>query len=306
MALIAPASPVAEGRVEAAADLLTSWGLRVHVGPAARAVGQPPHAHLAGPDAARRADFVEAMTRPGVAAVVCARGGTGVGRLLEHLTSADWLAMAEATPRWLVGSSDITGLHLALAARGLPCSVFGPMPASDAVVGNGADPHSREQLRPSLFEPTAAGVLSGRVGVGGAAVTAPVVGGTITVIESLLATPDIGSARGHIVLLEDVDEAPRRLDRSLTHLRRSGWLDGVAGVVVGSLERCGGAATEIVLDRVGDLGIPVLTDLEVGHGPRQSFLPLGLPARLDPATATLSWPTSPPAPSGAAPLAERG
>jgi len=91
------------------------------------------------------------------------------------------------------------------------------------------------------------------------------------------------SLEGAVVLLEEVEEAPYRIDRMLTQLLRSGALRGIAGIAVGQLTNCAGAASvdDVLTDRLGGLGVPVLAGLPIGHGEGQLTVPLGTPARLD-------------------------
>jgi muramoyltetrapeptide carboxypeptidase len=117
-------------------------------------------------------------------------------------------------------------------------------------------------------------------------------GGCVSLLASDLGTPYARpSAAGGILLLEDIGEEPYRLDRILTQLLRSGWLDGVAGVVLGSWEECGpyDAVRALFLDRLGPLGVPVIEEFGFGHCASTLTMPLGVPATL----------TAPPAVPGA-------
>lgn len=98
-------------------------------------------------------------------------------------------------------------------------------------------------------------------------------------------------AAGGLLLLEDVGESPYRIDRALTQLLRAGWLDGVAGVVLGSWARCGPYARvrEVLADRLGGLGVPVVEEFGFGHGDSALTLPLGVTAELDAAAGTLTF-----------------
>jgi len=295
VAVIAPGSPVDVELLRAGVAILGSWGLEVEVLGHVVDTELAPFTHLAGSDLARRDDFVAAMTRPDIKAVFCARGGTGAGRTLEALTAQDWKSIAASTPRWFVGSSDATALHAAIAQHIGWATLFGPMPAT-ATFTSTDEPTSALALYRALFAVNSPHVLAGRSLipaplVSASPVTAPLCGGTITVLASLIGTGDLPVASGRIVLLEDVNEAPRRLDRSLTQLRRSGWFDGALGVVVGSLIDCGTGAIDIVHQRLADLQVPVACDFTVGHGAPQLTLALGVPLTFDSMAATLTWST---------------
>ena len=115
------------------------------------------------------------------------------------------------------------------------------------------------------------------------------VGGTLSLLVSSLGTGTSRPARGGILLLEDVGEEPYRVDRMLTQLRRSGYLDGVAGIVAGAFDACGRPELihDILTERLGVLAVPMLAWADVGHGgPFQTF-PLGIAAELDAGQATL-------------------
>ncbi len=113
------------------------------------------------------------------------------------------------------------------------------------------------------------------------------VGGCLSLLASDIGTPTgHPSAAGAILLLEDVDEKAYRIDGYLTHLLRSGWLDGVAGVAVGSWQGCE-PVEELVRDRLGGLGVPILWDLGFGHCPSTLTVPLGVTVTLDADAGTL-------------------
>jgi muramoyltetrapeptide carboxypeptidase len=115
------------------------------------------------------------------------------------------------------------------------------------------------------------------------------VGGTLTLLTSSLGTCTSRPARGGILLIEDVTEEEYRIDRMLTQLRRSGYLDGVAGIVAGTFTDCGAPETiqDILAERLGPLGVPMLAWANVGHGGQFQAFPVGIAAELDAGAATL-------------------
>lgn len=265
--------PEALQRLEAGCALLQSWGLRVdpHPEPLRR------WGHLAGDDHQRRADLLSAGdTLPLLA---CIRGGWGSARLLEAPSAATPADPATAA-RWLLGFSDVTSLLWARLAAGRSGGVHGPMLTSLA-----AEPEwSRQRLRDLLFgRPLPA--LTGAPWCGGVA-EGPLLVGNLTVATHLLGTPHLPPLRGAVLVLEDVGEAPYRIDRLLTHWRLCGALQQLAGIGFGRFSGCDDPdsplAVEAVLrERTADLGIPVLAGLAVGHEPGNAALPLGVRARLD-------------------------
>lgn len=269
--MVAPSGPLDLRRLERGVAWLSSLGLRVEVGRNAM-TSDPDAPYLAGSDAQRCADLQEVWCDPGVAAVVCARGGYGAARLLP-LLDLEAMAVRGSDPPWLVGSSDVTSLHTALRDRLGVATIFGPMAAAEVLAGEVPDETSREHLRATLFG-ASPGLPAGTVVVPGYA-RGRLVGGTLALLASAVGTPWAGSARDAVVLLEDVGEAAYVLDRAVTQLLASGWFDGVRGVVLGSWEGCAATAAQTVTRRVSVLGVPVLAGLPVGHGAPQLSVVLG-------------------------------
>jgi muramoyltetrapeptide carboxypeptidase len=133
---------------------------------------------------------------------------------------------------------------------------------------------------------------TGPLAVPGAPITGTLLGGNLCLIASSVGTCDQPDLRGAVLLIEEVEEPPYKVDRMLTHLRRCGALDQVAGFAVGQFTRCADewpmSIVDVLLDRLGDLGVPVLGGLPVGHGPGALTVPLGVPATLDVAAGTLT------------------
>ncbi len=292
VAVVAPAGPTDPGRVAAGVAVLRSWGLEVdEPGPRAGPVAATPW--LAEADAERAAALQRAWSEPGVDAVWCTRGGFGSQRLLDLL---DWSGLLDADPRLLVGFSDVTALHEAFAARLGLATVHGPGVATLAEL----DDDAREATRALVLEGSAP-VLQGRTLVAGRA-EGPVTGGNLTVLAAGVGTPTSWSARGGIALLEDVHEPPYRLDRALTQLLRAGWFDGALGVACGGFTDCGEPerVRALLRDRLGGLGVPLVTDLPVGHERHHLPVPLGTPAVLSASGAgarlEIADPLAPPRP----------
>ena len=287
VAVVAPSGAVRQDRLDHGVEILESWGLRVEVLPHVLS-GHPELPYLAAPDRLRAADLQRAWLDPGVAAVVCARGGYGAQRVVDLL---DWTAMAAAAPKVLVGYSDVTALHEALAVRLGLASLHGPMAAA-AVFG--ADPATAEHLRLTLFEPERTQLLGSATAeclVPGRArgVTA---GGCLSLLAADRGTPHARPGfAGAILCVEDVDEDLYAVDRLLTQLLRSGALDGVAGIALGSWQDCRPSLARVrglMLERLAPLGVPVIWELGFGHGPSSLTVPLGLPAVLDADAGTVT------------------
>lgn len=281
VAVVAPSGPVPPGRVEAGCALLHSLGLDVVLGAHVR----DRDGYLAGRDEHRAADLERAWCDPDVRAVICARGGYGASRLLPLF---DWAALAGAGRKLLHGSSDITALHGAFATRlGLPTS-FGPMPTSDVLTAGEPDAASLASLRAAWFGDRLD--LTGTDTLRAGEARGPIVGGNLSLVCATLGTPYAGPpARAAIALLEDVGEQPYRVDRMLTQLLQADWFDGVTGVVLGGFTACGDGVEATLAERLLPLGVPVLAGVDVGHGPTQLTVPLGVDAVLDAGGRVLSF-----------------
>ncbi|MET9517552.1 LD-carboxypeptidase [Streptomyces sp. NPDC002994] len=287
VAVVAPSGPVPEERLEAGLDILRGWDLDPVVGAHVRDT-HPEFGYLAGPDETRARDLEEAWCDLSVDAVICARGGYGVQRMVDLL---DWAAMRAAGPKVFVGYSDITALHEAFAVRLGLSTLHGPMVATTSFL---KDARTQDSLRATLFAPESVmtlGLETARVMVPGRA-RGVTLGGCVSLLAAGVGTPDArAGARGGLLLIEDIGEEAYRLDRILTQLLRSGWLDGVAGVALGSWEDCGPYEQEVrtlLYDRLGTLGVPVVEELGFGHCATALTLPLGVPAVLDTDTRTLT------------------
>ncbi|GAB3889139.1 LD-carboxypeptidase [Kibdelosporangium lantanae] len=285
VAVVSPAGPVSPDLLERGVGYLRDWGLDVVVGEHVLD-RHPTLPYLAGRDSDRAADLRAAWCDPTVEAVFCARGGYGSLRMVDLL---DWDAMAAADPKVFVGSSDITALHDGFARFVDVVTLFGPMIATD---GFGADETAREHLRRTLFEPEDTRVITGPSAatmVHGQA-RGVLVGGNASLVADQLGAPGVVAPRDAILLLEDVTEAPYRLDGILTSLLRAGWFTGVVGIALGSWKDCGDPAeVEAMLgDLVASLGIPTVWELGFGHCRGQLTVPLGAVADLDADNGTLT------------------
>jgi len=289
VAVVAPSGPVPRERLDAGLDILRGWDLDPLVAPHVLE-RHSRFGYLAGEDRARADDFQEAWYDPSVAAVLCARGGYGAQRMTDLL---DWDALRTAEPKVLLGFSDITALHEAFAVRLGLTTLHGTMTAALSFL---KDVPTQEHLRATLFEPETVRTLTtatARPLVPGAA-AGVTLGGCASLLAAELGTPHVRpGADGGILLLEDVGEEPYRLDRILTQLLRSGWLDGVAGIALGSWAGCGPyeEVRAVLLDRLGGLGVPVVEELGFGHCDSSLTVPLGVPVVLDADAGTLTLQT---------------
>ena len=275
VAIVASSSALSDDvGLKAGQALLESWGLNCLPG---NVVGRH-WGYLAGRDEHRRQDLARSASL-----LACARGGWGAARLLEP--KINW------QPGWLLGFSDVTALLWSRLAAGYGGNIHGPLLTTLA-----AEPlWSQERLRQLLFgEPLPN--LKGE-GLGGGSVCGPLIAANLTVASHLLGSGHVPELKGAILILEDVGEAPYRIDRMLTHWRLCGLLQQLAGIGFGSFEGCCDeeAATDqtftleqVLKERTADLNIPRVMNLPVGHRPGNAALPLGQTARLDGDEGSLS------------------
>jgi len=285
--IVSPASPIEVNKVDDVTKLLLSKGYRVRLGEHALERDW----YLAGNDDQRARDLQAAFADPDVNAVLCSRGGYGSARLLPFL---DLDAIANSAKLFL-GFSDVTALHLALNRRGLP-TVYAPM----ALTLSKPREHWVIQsfLRVLQGETgTPPDASTGETIVGGKA-EGIVTGGCLCLLTDSIGTPDPLDPSGKILLIEDVDEPPHRVDAMLTHLLNSGLLFEVAGIVVGEMTRTDEKLDaeigfrpwqEIVVERLEPLGVPFVINYPFGHAPNMLSLPLGIRAVLNADEGTLEY-----------------
>ncbi len=246
------------------------------------------HEYLAAGTSERLDDFLDALTDPSQDAVICARGGYGALHLLRDAMRR----MPESLERPFVGFSDITCLHLAMNARGWQ-TLHGPVVTALGRDGEGQALVDRLSAALEGRLPARERIAGTRSwGVGAA--RGPLVGGNLSLLSVTLPVPGCAPPPGAILLVEEVNEAPYRVDRLLTGLVLSGALDAVAGVALGSFRGCGsdeGATAALAAECLRPLGVPVVAGLPIGHGPADLTVPLGASATLDAgdASLTVSW-----------------
>jgi len=268
--VVAPSGPCNAERIRAGAAVLESWGLRVRFGKHALGVHDR-LGYLSADDRTRADDLAAAWTDPGTSAVWAARGGYGAQRMVDLL---DFDAMRSAGVKHFVGFSDITALHARIGSELGQVTVHGPVVGSREQL---SDPPSVSRLQALVMaSPRPGGELAVGASVVPGEAAGRLIGGNLSLVASGVGVepaPDVPS----IVVFEDIDEAGYRVDRMLTQLLRSGWFRSVAGVVVGDFtgSRDSDLVDALVAERLGDLGVPVVSGVPVGHGPRNVALPLG-------------------------------
>ena len=286
--MVAPAGPVDAGRLERGLavlqrmlpgnELIMADNLGVRDG------------YFAGDDQTRTRALAAALADPEAGAVWCARGGYGLTRILAHLDPE----VLRRAPKTVIGFSDVTALLAWALARAHLTSIHGPVIGQLSTLEERDRETAVELLRGAVPSPLEA--QAGQVLCGGN-VEGRLIVGNLEVLRSLLGTPAWPSLDGAILGLEEVGERPYRVDRALTQLISAGALRGVRGVVIGQLTGCvepehggsrGWSVDEVLTDRLGRLGIPVVTGFPFGHEDRRNVaLPFGARVRLAADDATL-------------------
>lgn len=284
--VIAPSGTLREQeRFEQGLDVWRSRGYRLEVIPDIQARW----GYLAGTDELRCSALDAAWHNPECKGILCARGGFGSTRILEKWNFQDNTVANNAatntnpTPqaKWLIGFSDITALLWSLYKAGIS-GVHAPV-----LTTLGIEPEWSINRLFDWVEGRGISPLTG-TGWGGGSVTGTLLPANLTVATHLLGTRYQPNFDNVILAIEDVGEAPYRIDRMLTQWRMSGIFTKIKGVAVGRFSQCEPPANipsfqaeEVLRDRLHDLGIPVVSNLEFGHDGCNAALPVGVTATLD-------------------------
>jgi muramoyltetrapeptide carboxypeptidase len=278
--ILSLASPVDETRLEHGMKEIERLGYAAKVD-RGRALARG--GFFAGSTAERSAALKEALTEPDTSAIFCSRGGYGSNYLLEGLS------VALATPKILLGYSDMTSLQIFLWQQFRWVTLYGPTVAAGLDTGPSAPEGFQQQCIVSALTETKHGwevPLSGAEAIMPGSVEGTLVGGCLTLIETALGTPWELDTHGAILVLEDRGMKPWQVDRALMHLKQAGKLRGVSGVLLGEFPECEGPeGTATVLDVarriLGPMGFPIVWGSAIGHSKRPMLtLPLGVRARL--------------------------
>lgn len=274
IAIVAPAGPVRnEAEFRHGLQILTEMGFRTRYRPdILRQEG-----YLAGNDQQRLAELHDFWQDQEVRAIMAVRGGYGCLRLLPKLD----LGLIQGQPKMLIGFSDLTVLLCAVEQQTGLVTFHGPMLTtlgrchrdSLEALGNLLLGKPQREIRTKTLEILRNGQARGRLLVG-----------NLTCLTHLIGTPFEPDWRNRIVVLEDISEAPYRIDRLLTQLKLAGRLEEIAGLVLGSFAQCGDDVELIwnrALELLADQAIPVWANFPVGHGSNNLALPTGIMAEMD-------------------------
>lgn len=260
--VVAPARKVDHEKLRNGIKIIESWGLNIKPG---KYCFEKDNAYLAASDEARLSDFQRMIGDLSVSAIFCARGGYGTTRILDHLD----FSVFTKQPKWILGFSDITALHLKLHQLGVP-SIHGCMPAQ---FSNQDYATSTEQVKQLLFsdQPIEISTIANHNNHEGEA-TGIIIGGNLSLVVDSLGTSTEPDTTGKILVIEEIDEPLYKIDRMLTQLKRSDKLSRLAGLVIGHMTDLkdtelpfGQTIEEIILDKIKEYDYPVGFGFPIGH-----------------------------------------
>jgi muramoyltetrapeptide carboxypeptidase len=276
IAIVTPASHIDRNMVLHAEKLLETSGFDVVTGEHVFSVNGP----FAGSDDDRLHDLQQATDDPSVKAVLCSRGGYGISRIIDRV---DYSALKKH-PKWYVGYSDITSLHLWLNTVCGIASLHAEMPI------NYSNPQYSQLCYVTMIRALKgeqAPIVWNSSREGSFTVEGPVLGGNISLIYSLNGTQGQPDTEGAILFIEEIGEQFYHLDRMLTSMRMTGMLNNLSALIVGGMEKItegehvfNQSVEEVVMNVAGRFGYPVLFNFPAGHIPDNRAFYLGRNARL--------------------------
>jgi muramoyltetrapeptide carboxypeptidase len=259
--IVAPARKIHQADVASAVDVLSTWGLQVEL---SKNLFSSKHSYFAASDEERISDFQDAIDDNSEKAIICARGGYGSTRILDQLN----FTSLQNNPKWIIGFSDITAIHLKMFQLGL-VSIHATMPI---LFARPESLPSVESLKRLLFtgECTieAAPAKGNRMGVG----KGIVIGGNLSLIADSLGTASEPDTNDAILIIEEIDEYLYKIDRQITQLKRAGKLKNLKGLIVGHMTDIkdselpfGESIEQIILSATKDYSFPIGFRFPSGH-----------------------------------------
>ena len=278
--IIAPASPPNQENLQRSFLFLEELGLKVKLGKHL----YDQYGYLAGEDKDRLADLHKMFMDREVKAVICAGGGYGTGRIASQID----YSLIKNNPKIFWGYSDITFLHTAIRQQSDLVTFHGPMLASD--IGKvDVDPLSKEYFK-QLFEPTSiqyTNELSPLEALIGGKASGEITGGNLSLIASTIGTRFEIKTKDKLLLIEDINEEPRAIDRMLNQLYMAGKLTEAAGIIIGDFNNCvperelSLQLDEVISHYMKLANKPALKGFKFGHCSPHISIPLGVQAELD-------------------------
>ncbi|MBT2687690.1 LD-carboxypeptidase [Bacillus sp. ISL-47] len=278
--IIAPASPPNQDNLKRSLSFLEELGLKVKMGNHV----YDQYGYLAGKDEDRLADLHKMFLDKEVKAIICAGGGYGTGRIASQIN----YGLIKDNPKIFWGYSDITFLHTAIRQQTGLVTFHGPMLASD-IGKEDADPISKQYFS-QLFEPEVLdypeGISNLETMVKGSA-AGTLTGGNLSLLASTIGTAYEIDTKDKLMLIEDINEEPRAVDRMLNQLHMAGKLEDAAGFIIGDFNNCvpqrelSLELNEVLETYIKKVNKPALKGFNIGHCSPHISVPLGVKAELD-------------------------
>lgn len=274
VAIVAPSGVLnnREKEVNQAKDLLKSWGLNVVIG---EHVFKKEN-HFAGTDNQRAEDFQDALDNPSIKAVWCARGGYGTVRMIDKIDYTNY----KKSPKWVIGYSDITAIHNQLNNEG--SESIHAMMCTSLTDDLTEIEETLETFKCALFGKSLNYTVEGSEYNKKGHALAPLVGGNLTLLHTMLGSETSIDTSGKILFIEEIGEYKYHIDRMLQSLKRAGYFDNCKGLIVGDMSRMrknttpwGTSIQQLILDVVAEYDFPVLFNFPAGHEDDNRALILG-------------------------------
>lgn len=273
-----PAGYMAMERVQTCIETLQKWGYGVKVG---KTVGGDSQTYFSGTDEERLKDFQQLLDDDTVKAILCGRGGYGVGRIIDRISFKKFAK----TPKWIIGFSDITVLHAHIYVNYNIATLHAPM--AGAFNDGGYDNVYVQSLQHALEGKKIRYECAPHEFNHKGEAIGELVGGNLSLVANLVGTPSELKTKGRILFLEDVGEYLYNVDRMLHQLKRAGKLDKLAGLIIGGFtdgkdtERpFGKTVYEIIKDVVEEYDYPVCFGFPVSHATENYALKTGVGYKL--------------------------
>jgi muramoyltetrapeptide carboxypeptidase len=271
--IVAPAGFMPVEKMQACIETLDHWGYTVELGPSTHSQSEN---YFSGTDEERLSDLQQMLDNKNIKAILCARGGYGVSRIIDRIDFKKF----RKRPKWIIGFSDITVLHSHLHTNYKIASLHAPMAAafSEGEVDNPYIQSVRQALEGEKASYECDGDRFNQIGVD----KGELVGGNLALLAHLIGTPSDIQTKNKILFIEDVGEYLYNTDRMLLQLKRAGKLSKLAGLIVGGFtdnkdtERpFGQTAYEIINEQVKEFDYPVCFGFPVSHAKENLALKIG-------------------------------
>jgi muramoyltetrapeptide carboxypeptidase len=260
--IVSTARKISKKELQPAVSLLESWGLNVVYSEHLFAEDH----QFAGTEAQRTSSLQAFLNDETIHAVLCARGGYGTVQIIDQLDFSKF----KSHPKWIIGYSDVTTLHCHIHQNVGVETIHGTMPIN--FPKDGSENESTRTLKQALFgqleridfeshEFNQLGESEGEL-----------IGGNLSILYSLSGTNSAVNTKGKILFMEDLDEYLYHIDRMMMNLKKSGFLSGLSGIIIGGMSDMndnaipfGKTALEIIKERTADLNIPIAFNFPAGH-----------------------------------------